>query len=47
MTDHVIVAVFVTSLYEHRSEMLKKHAINKTKMRPGPKIEHYHISHIV
>jgi len=33
----VIIVVFVTALYEHRSIM--KHDIDKTKMRPGPEIE--------
>ena len=37
---NVIVVVFVTALYEHRS--ISKHAIDKNKMRPGPKIKHYH-----
>ena len=38
MTDIIVVD---TALYKHRSVI--KHAINKTKMRPGPKIEHYHM----
>ena len=33
---------FAAALYEHRSTI--KHAINKTKMRPASKIEHYHIT---
>jgi len=36
-----VVVVFITALYEHRS--ILKHAIDKTKMQSGPKIEHYHI----
>jgi len=37
----MIDVVFVAELYEHRSVI--KDAIDKTKMRPGPKIEHFHI----
>jgi len=33
--------VFITALYEHRSVI--KHAVDNTKMRPGPKIEYYHM----
>jgi len=33
------VVVFVIALYEHRSVI--KHAIDKTKMLPRPKTEHY------
>jgi len=36
-----VVVVFITALYEHSSVL--KHAIDKTKMRPGPKIEQYHM----
>jgi len=35
------IVVFVTTLYEHRS--IIKHAIDKTKMWPGSKIEHYQV----
>jgi len=34
-----VIVVFVTVLCQHRSVI--KHAINKTKMRPGSKIELY------
>jgi len=34
-----VIVVFITVLYKHRSVI--KHAIDK--MRPGPKIEHYHM----
>ena len=37
----MIVTVVITAVYEHRS--IIKHAIDETKMRPGPKIEHYHM----
>jgi len=37
----VDVTVFITAPYEHTSVI--KHAVDKTKMRPGPKIEHYHM----
>jgi len=38
---NVTAVVFITALREHRS--IIKHTINKTKMRPGPKIEHCHM----
>ena len=34
-----VLAAFVATLYEHSS--IIKHATDKTKMRPGPKIEHH------
>jgi len=37
----LMLLVLFAAFYEHRSVI--KHANNKTKMRPGDKIEHYHM----
>jgi len=38
---YIDVVGFVAAFYEHRSVI--KHATNKTKTRPGHKIEYYHM----